>query len=588
LRPLEIIAEVANAHQGDATEAARLAAAGLAAGADAVKFQVYFADELLVRTHPRFKHFSEQAFPEEAWPDLLGGAKEKGGRVYCDVFGRRALEVAEASGADGYKIHTSDLGNTPLLEAARETGKPIYLSAGGSTARELSFAVNTISRPGGSRPVLMHGYQSFPTAVEESCLVRLGWLGRHFGRCCDIGYQDHVAGDDSFAFHLPLMALGAGARVIEKHITGDRAAEGVDWYSSLEPGEFADFVAAVRRADSAIGHAPESFTDSERSYRRTMKKYWVATRSLPEGHALSDDDLTVKRVAEEGPDNTVERDKLIGRPLVHAITEEHPLTRADVKNIVWATVVARTASRRMPGKALKEVAGMATVRHLLERLKLSETLDHIVFCTTTLTEDNPLVDLAAAAGVDCHRGPVEDVLERMLGALEGKNVDVVVRITGDDILVDPDYLDRAVMHHLSTNAEYSDMHALPSGTEVEVFDFDLLRAIRVGASDTGGTEYLTWYVTRNGDQFRRTTVPVDERHRRDWRLTIDTPKDFPVVSKVLEAMAEKGKALTYRLDDIVAYLDANPDVLSLNITERKRGAVADVDTTIDWSRFLST
>tara|TARA_R110000787_G_scaffold174448_8_gene287054 strand:+ start:443 stop:2227 length:1785 start_codon:yes stop_codon:yes gene_type:complete len=586
MRPLEIIAEVANAHQGDVATAAKLAAAAVDAGADAVKFQVYFGDELLVRAHPRFEHFRDQAFPAEAWPDLIGDVQSKGGRVYCDVFGLRALDVAAKAGADGFKIHTSDLSNSTLLNSVRDLGKPVYLSAGGSTARELATAIAHASNPEGQRLTLMHGYQSFPTAVEDSCLVRIGWLQKLFGGLCDVGYQDHVAADDPFSLYLPLMALGAGARVIEKHITFDRAAQGIDWYSSVEPDELAKFIETVRAGESALGQQPEAFTASERKYRRTMKKFWVTTDALPAGHVLTESDLILKRVADDGPQYSVEREKLVGRALIHDVGEEYPMTRADVKTNVWSTVVARSSSKRMPGKAQAEIAGMSTIRHLLERLKQSETLDNVLFCTTTLDEDDPLAAIAEESGWPCYRGSVTNVLSRMLGGMADMGVDVVVRVTGDDILVDPDYLDRAVRHHLASNAEYSSLKDLPSGTEVEVFDYVVLRDIAAFSNDPDGTEYLTWYVTHHGDQFRQTDVPIDSKHAQNWRLTIDTPEDFDVVSQLLNEMAAAGKALTYRMDDIVAFFEAHPDVLGINSASSKRGATIDIDTGIDWRKYL--
>lgn len=579
----EIIAEVANAHQGDPETALRLARAGLKAGADTVKFQVYFADELLVRAHPRFDHFDKQSFAPDVWARLIGETKASGARVLCDVFGERALQTAENCGADGYKAHTSDLGNIPLLRALCKTGKPVYLSSGGSTAHEIGSALRALGAGGGERRVLMHGYQSFPTPVADARLTRLAWLREHFGDLCAIGYQDHVDGDDPFAFHLPLMALALGATVIEKHITLDRAAKGVDYYSSLTPDEFTAFVQAVRTAETALAGDPLAFAPTESAYRRNMKKFWVTARALPAGHVLGESDLTARRTAaDSGPPDTAERSKFLGRALLDDAPAEQPLSRADVKQTAAAAVPARMSSSRMPGKALADAAGRPAVLHLLERLKRAQTLDDIVLCTTTLAEDDAVADLAAEAGVRLHRGPVEDVLGRVLGAFKDRDVDVIVRVTGDDILVDPDYLDAAVRHHLCSNAEHTLVHDLPSGVEAEIFDADMLRRIHAYAADPDGTEYLTWYVTRNGDQFRRAELPVPKHHARDWRLTIDTPEDHQVVSAFLQDMADKGKALDYTMDDITAFFEARPELLKTNTQATNRSRPAAVDTSLNW------
>ncbi len=585
---VEIIAEIANAHQGDPAQAIRLAETALSAGADAVKFQVYFADELLVRSHPRFEHFQKQSFAPEVWAELLGRLVQNGARVYCDVFGLKAWEVAHAAGVYGYKVHSSDLGNVPLLRALAQTGQRVLVAVGGSTAREIGQATRLLkASPESPRPVLLHGFQSYPTAVEESCLARLSWLRQIFGDRCDVGYMDHVDGDDPFAITVPLLALAMGATVLEKHITLDRAAKGVDYYSSLEPVEFAAFTAAVRRAEQALGEAPEQFAPSEREYRRQVKKHWVAARSLPAGHLLTESDVAMKRIPGAGDSaDAVELDRLLGRPLLRECPEETPLTRADVPQTVWALVVARMRSSRLPGKALADAGGMPALAHLFARLKQAQTVNRIVFCTTKESEDDPLVELAIQSGVAYHRGPTEDVLGRMLGALEGHDVDVMLRVTGDDILVDPDYLDRAVRYHLQVNAEYSDLKALPSGTEVEVFDVSLLRDLWTAAHDSSGTEYLTTYITDHRDQFRTASVPVDERHARRWRLTLDTPEDYRVISALLDGMRARGKALTYRLDDIVEFFEANPHVLEINAQVRQRATPITVHTDLDWKRLV--
>jgi sialic acid synthase SpsE len=104
--PALIIAEIANAHQGDPEQALRLVEHAVKAGADAVKFQVYTAEELLVRAHPRYEHFRKQAFARDTWPQLISAVKALSCQVWCDVFGLEALEVALAEGirASGFDV----------------------------------------------------------------------------------------------------------------------------------------------------------------------------------------------------------------------------------------------------------------------------------------------------------------------------------------------------------------------------------------------------------------------------------------------------------------------------------------------------
>lgn len=580
----EIIAEVANAHQGSPEQAVALANHAVQAGADAVKFQLYTADELLVRAHPRYEHFKNQAFAKDTWENILNDFIGRGARVYCDVFGQDSLETALACKVHGIKVHSSDLGNIPLLRQVARSGKKIFLAVGGSTVREIHTAVKIIVSQSPQRPILLHGFQSYPTKVEESCLNRLIWLNNIFGDQCDTGYMDHAAGDSPMALALPLMAMAMGAVALEKHITLDRAAKGVDYYSSLNPGEFAEFVTMVRQAEEAVSSDPESFPEAEQLYRNQVKKHWVTRNPLPAGHILTWDDLVMKRVA-DCPAHVVDPDKLIGRPLLRDCPQEHPVNRAEVTNTVWAVVVARLRSSRLPGKALLDAAGMPALQHLFARLKQARRIDKIMFCTTHEPEDDRLIEQADSAGISWYRGPTDDVLSRMMGAVGDSKVDLILRVTGDDILVDPDYIDRAVEHHLLMNAEYSDLKKLPSGTEVEVFDLSLLQTIQRLACDTGGTEYLTFYVTHQKDQFATNSVPVDRKHCHDWRLTLDTEEDYQVIIRFLVAMKEQGKQLSYRLDDLVEYFSAHSEVLSLNAMVRQRQAPIQVSTEINWRRL---
>ena len=119
----------------------------------------------------------------------------------------------------------------------RKTQKKIFLSTGGSTLTEVNYAVNML-KENRKKPVLLHGFQSYPTKVKDCDLSRIKLFKEIFNNKCEIGYQDHISGDDPLNFIIPKVALGFGARYIEKHITYNRSKKGVDYYSSLEPIEF--------------------------------------------------------------------------------------------------------------------------------------------------------------------------------------------------------------------------------------------------------------------------------------------------------------------------------------------------------------
>ena len=116
----EIIAEIANAHQGNTKNAIKLAEQAYMAGACAVKFQIYFADELLIQNHPRYLHFKNQSFKISEWNEIIKKTRKLDIKIYCDVFGMKAFEIAKKNNIDGIKIHSSDLSNSELLECCNK------------------------------------------------------------------------------------------------------------------------------------------------------------------------------------------------------------------------------------------------------------------------------------------------------------------------------------------------------------------------------------------------------------------------------------------------------------------------------------
>ena len=111
------------------------------------------------------------------------------------------------------------------------------------------------------------------------------------------------------------------------------------------------------------------------------------------------------------------------------------------------------------------------------RVKKAKLIDKIIFCTTKKKSDDVLLNLAKKNKIKVFRGDENNVLGRMLAATKSDNPDIMVRITGDDILIDPGYMDKAVLYHLSNNLDYTDHKDLPSGVETEIFNRKTLNFI---------------------------------------------------------------------------------------------------------------
>lgn len=546
-----VIAEIANAHEGSVRKAERLIHSAAAAGADAVKFQKFTADELLVKNHSRYAHFKNLEMNDADWKRLRRAAKEKGLLFFCDVFGNRSLEFVRQLNVDGIKIHSSDLANDILLANLKGWDKFLFLSCGGATEFEIYKALEIV-RPleKDGKLFLMHGFQNFPTSLEETNLFRIGYLKDTFG--LPVGFMDHIDPEDDMAFTLSLLAIAAGADVIEKHITLDRSLKGIDYYSSFNPDEMKCLLDLIRRTEKVFGSKFVLFGAQEKNYRKKMKKHLVVSRDIKAGEFLDESVLTYKRA--EADSFSLNSDSVVGKAVKQSITAETPLRFSDLCIKAGILIIARMNSRRLPGKALIPIMNKPALAYLIERAKLCKSVDAVILCTTVNPRDDVLVDLAKSENIAYYRGDELDVLKRMLGAGRQEKLDIVVRVTGDDIFLSPRHLDQAVHHLMRTNCDYCHNKSLPGGTECEVFTVRALKIISDFAEQPENTEYLTYFI--DNAIFQKTELPVAPEFQRGVDLTLDIPEDLEKITFLLENIYNP--EIPFTQEDLIRFIDKHP------------------------------
>jgi N,N'-diacetyllegionaminate synthase len=566
-----VIAEIANAHEGNADRACQLVRAAAIAGAHAVKVQKFTSDELVVSHDPRYEHFKKMELTEPEWARVAQTAREAGLPMLADVFDERSANLMDRLGAAAFKIHSTDLLNPSLVEHVARKGKPMLLSTGGSTLGEIRDAILRVRQAGADQIVLMHGFQNFPTHIEDHNLRLIRTLQEMFR--CWVGFQDHTDADLPVALTLPMVAAAFGAVVIEKHITLDRSLRGIDYYSSLNPSEFAQMVSDLQTATRAFGSGEGDLSASEIEYRQKMKKTIVARTNIAPGQRITRDALAFKR-AGKGLLPT-EAERLLGLVAKVAIEKDHAILMSELTAQVAICIAVRLHSTRLPNKALIQIEGQTAIEHLIDRLVQSRTAAAVILCTSTNPQDKPLIDIARKKGIKWYAGSENDVMDRFLQAAATVNADVIVRVTGDDILVDPHHLDLLVRRHIEAGADYSCCPGLPKGTECEAISTAALRKAHELAEDPNHSEYMTWYLKRD-DIFRVQELQVDEQFRRDYRLTLDCPEDLAVLKEVFRNLHRPGE--TFSLAELIRFLDAHPEVTRMNRNVKPRKLGKEVNT----------
>jgi len=323
---IEIIAEAAQGYEGDPTLARLLARAAVRTGADAVKFQLVYADEIATPDYPYYTLFRRLEMPREVWTSVVRSVHEAKARCYLDVFGERSLREAHALGVDGVKIHSTDFFNAPLVDLALELMDRVFVSLGGISVEELeAFLHRHRIAPAG--PVcLLYGFQADPTPVEQNNLLRLGVLRARFPDY-RFGFMDHTEGSTEEAMTLPLLVLPCGVCCIEKHISLDRSLELEDVVSALSPQQFQAFVRSIRRHEQALGTDQIELTATERAYRQKAVKAVVAHRALKRGHVLSAQDVCLKRSSRADGTACHLLEDVVGRTVTVDVESNQPLTK---------------------------------------------------------------------------------------------------------------------------------------------------------------------------------------------------------------------------------------------------------------------
>lgn len=324
---LTIVGEVACAHEGDLNSLFEMIDVAARAGLDVIQFQFFQADEITTPTASIRDLALKLQLPTSSYKEIFDRSRAKGLRIWATAGDLVSAKEAFNYQPEMWRVHSGDVNNLPLIEFLCKTGVPISFSVGGSTPDEIDYALNSVSRLGGQIKALVHGFQGYPTPIEEANLSFIRTLKDRY--VYQIGYQDHTDPEDPLATGLSLMALAYGAEIIEKHFILDRSEKGIDHHSSLNPDELSQFVAQIKRAWLALGSPDKSmFGKKEAEYRKTFKKGFVFRRPLSLGDKLSIDDIKIVRCDDlEIYGNRLK--ELLGKTLKHDVKKDQTVRLED-------------------------------------------------------------------------------------------------------------------------------------------------------------------------------------------------------------------------------------------------------------------
>lgn len=236
-----------------------------------------------------------------------------------------------------------------------------------------------------------------------------------------------------------------------------------------------------------------------------------------------------------------------------------------MKKKIIAIIQAHMSSTRLPEKVMKDICGKPELYRMLERVRQSTMLDDIVVATSDLPCDDIIIEKCAEWGIHTYRGSDSDVLERYYGAARAYPADIYARMTSDCPLLDPRTVDGEIRFFLDHDYRYinngccREESTFPVGMGFEMFTAELLREAYDNSTESFEHEHVTPYM------YMKQSSRGVFRYREDaaeYRLTLDTPADYEVICRVYEALL--GEKNDFTIEDILAYLRANPEVAAIN------------------------
>jgi len=314
-------------------EAKRLVDIAAECKVDAVKLQTYRAETHVSKTAmfdmenvgkvPQFELLQQLEVSEDFHRSIFDYVNNSGLDWFSTPSHITDVQILEKLNVGAYKLGSDDATNLPFLKEIAEIGKPMIVSTGMCTMSEVDSAVEAILSTGNSRLSLLHAITNYPTHPKSVNLNAITSMQKRYPQIA-IGYSDHTQNN-----YACLAAVALGSKILEKHVTYDKNADGPDHLVSADRNELMDLVAGVRQIESMLGNGIKMPSETERVSRINNRKSVVLTRNVKQGERLTKKDLEIKRPATGIEPKFI--DILVGKEVNRDMLSDDSINWSDLK-----------------------------------------------------------------------------------------------------------------------------------------------------------------------------------------------------------------------------------------------------------------
>ncbi len=240
---------------------------------------------------------------------------------------------------------------------------------------------------------------------------------------------------------------------------------------------------------------------------------------------------------------------------------------------IVATIEARMTSSRLPGKVLLPALGYPMLHHLVARLRAVPSIDDIVLATTTNITDDSLIAFAEKENTKVFRGSENDVMSRVICAAEFGHADVIVEITGDCPIIDPDIVEQTIRMFKTHDVVYVSnglIRSYPDGMDTQVFRLETLKRSAAMTNDPLDREHVSLHMCKHPELFPRLNlIAPPSLHWPELGLTLDEPADYELIKQLIEYFGESPPL--FSCFDVIRVLHEKPEWIEINRDVKRKG-----------------
>ena len=298
-----IIAEMSANHAGKIENALEIVRRAAEAGADCVKIQTYTADTITIDCdndefmvegglwdgYKLYDLYTDAYTPWEWQAQIKAECERCGVDFLSTPFDKTSVDFLESIGIEFYKVASYELVDIPLIEYMANKGKPMIISCGMGSKEEIQEAVDACRRQNNDQIILLKCCSEYPAIKEHMNLALIPRMAEDYGVA--VGLSDH-----SFGYEAPILAVAAGAKVIEKHVCLSKNIENPDADFSMEMQDFAEMVQKIRDAEAIMGSGIYTLTDKE-IHGKALRRSLYAVKDIAAGEIFTEENVRSIRPA---------------------------------------------------------------------------------------------------------------------------------------------------------------------------------------------------------------------------------------------------------------------------------------------------